>query len=67
MSKIRRYDSKEGDTIEDLLLHQEMLIAFCNMFLGIVKRAANNSCCICCDSCLSCDALELLREMGEDK
>lgn len=33
--------------------------------LNIVKRASNNSCCICCDECLSCDAQTLLKEIGE--
>lgn len=35
--------------------------------IEIIKRAASNSCCICCDSCLACDATELLREIGEFK
>jgi len=32
--------------------------------IEIVKRTANNSCCLCCDKCLSCDAVEVLRELG---
>ena len=36
-------------------------------FFDIVKRAANNSCCICCDECLACDAKELLKELGVSK
>ena len=32
--------------------------------IAIVQRAANNSCCICCDNCLACDAIDLLRELG---
>jgi hypothetical protein len=34
--------------------------------LSIVKRAANNSCCICCDKCLACDANDLLKELNEE-
>ena len=33
--------------------------------LSIVRRAAKNSCCICCDNCLACDATKILRELGE--
>lgn len=35
--------------------------------LSIVKRASKNNCCICCDDCLSCDALELLESFGIEK
>jgi len=38
-----------------------------NGMFNIVERAAKISCCLCRDSCLSCDATELLREMGIDK
>ena len=34
----------------------------CERMMKIVQRAANNSCCLCCDSCLSCDAQDLLKE-----
>lgn len=37
-------------------------IARHDAMLRIVKRAAKNSCCVCCDECLSCDADKLLRE-----
>ena len=35
--------------------------------LAIVKRTAKSSCCLCCDSCLACDAQLLLNELGENK
>lgn len=31
--------------------------------INFIKRIAQHSCSICCDSCLSCDAVELLREI----
>ena len=33
----------------------------------IIKRAANSSCCLCRDDCLSCDAQDLLKELWIDK
>jgi hypothetical protein len=33
--------------------------------MQIVERASNESCCLCRDECLSCDAKDLLREMNE--
>lgn len=66
MSKIARYEPKDGDTIDDLLAHQELLIMWCKMLLNIVKRTAKSSCCLCRDSCLSCDATQLLNELGEN-
>ena len=54
------------DIQDQLLAHEIKNIAFLKL-LTFVKRAANNSCCICCDECLSCDAQEFLRELGEDK
>lgn len=52
---------------EDFVAHYEMLRINCNRLMEIVKRAANNSCCICCDKCLSCDALSLLKEFGYER
>ena len=51
----------------DFVAHYEMLRLNCNRMLAIVKRTANSGCCLCCNSCLACDALELLRELGIDK
>jgi len=39
-------------------------IARHNKLLEFVKSISKNSCCINCQ-CLACDALELLREIGE--
>lgn len=64
---IERFEPVDGSTLEDILLHQEMLLIKCRKLIEIVKRAANNSCCICCDSCLACDALDTLREIGVNK
>lgn len=33
--------------------------------MKIVERAANLSCCLCRDECLSCDAKDILREINE--
>lgn len=33
--------------------------------IDYVKRVRMNTCCLCCDPCLTCDATELLRELGE--
>jgi hypothetical protein len=52
---------------EDFVAHYEMLRINCNRLVDILKRAAKESCCICNDSCLSCDADKLLREMGIKK
>lgn len=49
---------------ENFVEHYEMLRLNCNRLMEIVKRAAHNSCCLCCDSCLSCDAKQLLKEFG---
>jgi len=38
-----------------------------NILLEIVKRTAANTCCLCCDPCLSCDATSVLRKIGETK
>lgn len=37
----------------------------CDKLIQIVKRAADNSCCICCDKCLACDAKQVLNDLGE--
>ena len=37
---------------------------FYDRLISIVKRAANNSCCLCCDRCLSCDASYIVGEIG---
>lgn len=66
MTKNIRYHPQKGHTIDDLLAHQEMLIMWNNMLLDIVKRTANQSCCLCRDQCLTCDAKTLLRELGEE-
>jgi len=34
-------------------------------FIAIVERAATESCCLCRDECLSCDAKDLLKELDE--
>jgi len=41
----------------------EVLILNNKRLLAIVKRAAKNSCCACCDKCLACDAKELVDEI----
>lgn len=32
--------------------------------ISIIKRAAEQSCCLCRDECLSCDAKDLLKELN---
>ena len=60
--------SKVEENLED-----SFIVDFLNLrkkyleLIKIVKRAANNSCCLCCDSCLACDATELLHQLGETK
>ncbi len=51
---------------ECFVAHYEMLRINCNRLMEVVRRAANNSCCICCDDCLACDAKQLLRDFGVD-
>jgi hypothetical protein len=34
-----------------------------NNAISLIKRAADNSCCICCDDCLRCDATKFLRRV----
>lgn len=57
----RKRSNKNDGLIIGALLYENIKL------LDIVKRAANNSCCICCDNCLGCDAQALLRELGEVK
>lgn len=35
--------------------------------IDIVKRVATQSCCLCRDECLSCDAHDVLKELGIEK
>lgn len=61
----KRYEPKEGHTISDLLLHQELLIMWNNMLLDIVKRTANINTAIGGDKSLQDDAIHLLKDIGE--
>lgn len=65
MSKIGRFEPKEGDTIDDLLLHQEMLIMYCNRLLPIVHKLANIADGDYTLRDLVIEANELLKEIGE--
>jgi hypothetical protein len=65
MSKIGRYEPKEGDTIDDLLLHQEMLIMYCNKLLPIVHKLVNIADGDYTLRDLVIEANALLKEIGE--
>lgn len=38
-----------------------------NKLIQLAKRVSSLSCCICCNNCIACDAIKILREFGEDK
>lgn len=63
-----RYEPKEGDSIEDMLLAFEIKRLGMLRMIKFIKRVKKHSCCVCApECCISCDALELLRAIGEDK
>jgi hypothetical protein len=65
MKKIKRWEPIDGATLDDLLIHQEMLIMWSQLLLKIVKRAAMTDCARNNKGCLACDALALITDLGE--
>lgn len=50
-------------TVEGIMMIKEEY----EKIVKLIKRVSASSCCLYCDSCLSCDAEQLLRELGESK
>lgn len=56
--------STRGGMYEHVHAFDEMKFKY-DKLLEFAKHAAKNSCCLVC-SCLACDALTVLRQIGED-
>jgi hypothetical protein len=57
---------KVGDTVK-MKYAPKYNYGLYERMLNIVRRAANTSCCLCRDECLSCDASDILKEFGIDR
>jgi len=64
MSITKRFEPQSDDIMEIICVY-EMLRLNCYSLLDIAKRAAKKGCDVIPDNCLACDALKLLRELGE--
>jgi hypothetical protein len=62
-----RIDPKGYEDLEEFLLAHEIKNIAMKRLIEFVKRVKSNSCCLDCNRCLACDALDLLRELGEDE
>ena len=68
MDILKRYEPSDQaidihGAFDELLIDREMLRLLALRALEFVKGAAENTCCTCCDECLSCDAREFLSEL----
>jgi hypothetical protein len=49
----------------NIVMKFDKLMELLPEMFSIVERAANESCCLCRDECLSCDAKDLLKDIKE--